>query len=80
MHTVFPLQNKTTEPENSMPAGTNATSAFSNVAFIAWFVMCIVPSRDYGKGAWRSSARWSTPPILSSSALPLRQQGQADSK
>jgi len=34
-HTVFPLKNKTTEPENSMHVGTNATSALSNVIFMA---------------------------------------------
>jgi hypothetical protein len=30
------LKNKNTEPANSMDTGTNATSALSNVAFIAW--------------------------------------------
>jgi hypothetical protein len=31
-------RNKTTEPENSKLAGTNATSPSSNVTFIAWRV------------------------------------------
>jgi hypothetical protein len=32
---VRPLKNKTAEPENSMPTGTNATNALSNVRFMA---------------------------------------------
>jgi hypothetical protein len=34
----FGRRNKTTEPENSKLAGTNATSPSSNVTFIAWRV------------------------------------------
>jgi len=35
VNTVFPLTNMTVEPDNSTHAGNSATSALSNVTFIA---------------------------------------------
>src|SRR5579864_3781796 len=34
--TVFSLKSKSIGPENNMPTGTNATSAFHSVTFIIW--------------------------------------------
>src|SRR5712691_2550575 len=45
-HTLLPLKNETKEPENSMPAGTKATSALNNVAFIVWVLGG--PDFDFG--------------------------------
>lgn len=44
VHTVFPLKNKTNAPENSMDAGTNATSPLSKVTLIAFVAQRICRS------------------------------------